>query len=500
MADNSDSHHLQDTQSSLANFDRDQIFDSLKRKNVPFIRNDNPAWQTYAQTYNQRLSCEPLVIIVPETIRHISDAVLSASNHGVPVQAKSGGHSYAGFSNGGFDGSLVIHMGHFQDVSVDKETGIAKVGGGTRLGPLSLAVWEQCQRALAHGTCSAVGIGGHYTHGGYGHFSRAWGLAMDQIVALDVVLADGRCVHVDSTHYDDIFNAMRGAADMIGIAINFYLQTQPAPAKVVRWELDLASIAPVVDIDRATDAFMHLQEVAHDSTVFNANISFGVVLGPARWFHVAGIYIGSEQMFRDALVPHLLSGICKSMQVKSTELGWIDALKALAGDDLTVTETYSERSNFYAKSVTIPEPGAPRDSIRTYMEFIATVGQEQQNFGWYAILDLYGGAGSTINMNHSSAAYRDRGSMWVAQHQAYVGGDVQFPEDGIAFLNSLNQAMSGMLDTFGAYLPYVDSEYDRTTAKHMYYGQDLYARIQKVKRRFDPTNVFANPHSIRLDE
>lgn len=206
MADKQHHQQLDSTHSPLSTSPRDHIFESLSRKDVPFIRRDDPTWKTYAQTYNQRLYYEPLVIVIPETAQHISDAVVCASDHDIKVQAKCGGHSYASFSNGGADGAMVVHMCNFRSLSVDQVTGIAKVGGGTRLGPLGLAVWEQGRRALAHGTCSAVGIGGHYTHGGYGHFSRAWGLAMDQIVALDVVLADGSLVHADAAHHADIFD------------------------------------------------------------------------------------------------------------------------------------------------------------------------------------------------------------------------------------------------------------------------------------------------------
>lgn len=498
MADKQHHQHLDSTHSPLSISPRDHIFESLSRKDVPFIRRDDPTWKTYAQTYNQRLYYEPLVIVIPETAQHISDAVVCASDHGIKVQAKCGGHSYASFSNGGADGAMVVHMCNFRSVSVDQVTGIAKVGGGTRLGPLGLAVWEQGRRALAHGTCSAVGIGGHYTHGGYGHFSRVWGLAMDQIVALDVVLADGSLVHADAAHYADIFDAMRGAADMIGVAVNFYLQTKPAPAKIVRWELDLASIAPVVNVDKAVDAFIHFQELAQDTALIEAGISFGLILGPGPWYHVAGVYIGSEENFKSEMQSKILNGLDHLLQLKSKELNWIDALKNLAGDDLTVAATYNEQSNFYAKSVAIPEPGATRENIRDYMSFIATDGQNQ-DFGWYAIMDLYGGVGSKINSKGSSAIYRDRGSMWVVQCQAFVERDEPFPQKGITFLIALNKTLVSELSTIGAYLPYVDSEYDRKTAQHMYYGEALLARLQAIKGRVDPRNVFSNPHSVQSD-
>jgi FAD/FMN-containing dehydrogenase len=193
-----------------------EIFDCLANAKVPFLRDTDAAWNDYAYTYNVRLPCQPLVVALPDTAAQVADAVVCAGRHGLPVQAKSGGHSYASFSNGGTDGAVVIHLRNLRDVEVDGATGIARVGGGVRLGPLSLAIYGEdtdgagardnsTKRALAHGTCPAVGIGGHYTHGGYGHFSRAWGLALDQIVAMDVVLANGTIVHASREKHQDIF-------------------------------------------------------------------------------------------------------------------------------------------------------------------------------------------------------------------------------------------------------------------------------------------------------
>lgn len=182
-----------------------RLYESLRNKNVPFILKGDSEWDKLTASFNVRLHYEPLLVVVPQTTQHISHAIICASDYGIHFQAKSGGHSYASFSNGGVDGIMIIHLCNFGDVAVDQDTGIAKVGGGTRLGPLGHAVWEQGRRALAHGTCSAVGIGGHYSHGGYGHFSRHWGLAMDHIVALDVVLADGSLVFADKDSHTDVF-------------------------------------------------------------------------------------------------------------------------------------------------------------------------------------------------------------------------------------------------------------------------------------------------------
>lgn len=166
----------------------------------------SPDFANRAKTYNSRLPYTPAVIVLPTTTQHISDAVVCAGKNGVKVQAKSGGHSYASFSSGGQSGSMVIDLESFQSISVDAN-GIAKVGGGVRLGNLALGIYNtnNAKRALPHGTCPGVGLGGHSTHGGFGYSSRAWGLTLDTITAMDVTLANGSTVHTTSTSYPDIF-------------------------------------------------------------------------------------------------------------------------------------------------------------------------------------------------------------------------------------------------------------------------------------------------------
>jgi FAD/FMN-containing dehydrogenase len=63
----------------------------------------------------------------------------------------------------------VVDLQALQNIDLDETTGIAKVGGGVRLGNLAQGVWDQGKRAISHGTCPGVGIGGHFTHGQYAH-------------------------------------------------------------------------------------------------------------------------------------------------------------------------------------------------------------------------------------------------------------------------------------------------------------------------------------------
>lgn len=248
--------------------------DCLAAKDVPVYLTTSSGFSQLAEPYNLRLAYTPAVIVVPTLAGQISDAVLCAAENNVKVQAKSGGHSYASFSSGGQNGSMVIDLQAFQDIEVDPDEYYqAKVGAGLRLGNLALGLYNQSQRALPHGTCPGVGIGGHATHGGYGYSSRLWGLTLDNIIGADVVLANGSFVHVTADEYPDIYYALRGAAESFGIIVYFYLQTKPAPLSVVDWEYTIPGM--YVSADTSAAVFSNIQDFSLNASVIDRNLAFG---------------------------------------------------------------------------------------------------------------------------------------------------------------------------------------------------------------------------------
>lgn len=129
------------------------LADCLGNASVPISLLSSPNFSELAQPFNIRLPYTPAVIVLPTTSQHVSDTVKCACRFGVKVQAKSGGHSYASYSSGGKNGSLIVDLEPLQNISVDNTTGIATVGGGVRLGNLALGIFNQAKRGLPHGTC-----------------------------------------------------------------------------------------------------------------------------------------------------------------------------------------------------------------------------------------------------------------------------------------------------------------------------------------------------------
>ncbi|KAJ0108773.1 hypothetical protein J7T55_011264 [Diaporthe amygdali] len=479
------------------------LLDCLTNKSVPLTVSTNANWPDYSTTYNIRLQYEPAVIIIPDTTQQISDSVVCASQNGIKVQAKSGGHSYASTSSGGRDGSMVVDLQRFQNVSVDESTGIAAVGGGLRLGNMALALNDK-GRALAHGTCAGVGVGGHFTLGGYGYTSRAWGMGLDQIVGLDVVKADGSIVHASENENSDLYYVMRGAGPSFGIVTTLYFQTQPAPAITTYFGFSFPGAAPATSIDTAVSSFIHLQDVAQNTSVITRNLSFGVTLG-ANGFQVRGVYLGSASDFNSTISPELLRGLPQpEMPVTVQELDWRSNLELLNGGSLAVstTEPYRARDNFFAKSVAVPEPGFSKAALTSYLTYIANQGANPPSpVSWFAIVNLDGGSDSQINARDANfSAYGHRNLMWTVQNYGFVGADQTFPDAGIDFMNRLNGAITDVLAgegvEYGAYINYADPSLAAEEANRLYYGDELVTRLKGLKAVLDPDNIFAHPQSI----
>ncbi|KAF2711128.1 Glucooligosaccharide oxidase [Pleomassaria siparia CBS 279.74] len=462
----------------------------LNKANVTISTPGGANYSELAEPFNLRLQYSPVVIVLPRTTKHVSDAVVCAAECNVKVQAKSGGHSYASFSSGGKNGSMVIDLQPLQDVEVDAN-GIAKVGGGVRLGNLADKIYKQAKRAVSHGTCPGVGVGGHFTHGGYGHTSRNWGLALDHIVGVDVVLANGTAVYATQTLYPDVFWAIRGAADSFGIVTNFYLETHEAPESVTyfsyKWGSSLFS-----DKQAFTDTFLHIQDFATNATIIDSRISFGIYLDGVAAYNLGGTFFGTVDEFKATYEPELLRGIpTPTVPVIVDKYAWYDYL-ILMSDKTSIIEPltgYDEHDTFFTKSITVPETqklsATALDAFWTYIHQPAPV-------DYFVIINLYGGPGSQINTKDTSfAAYNDRDSLWVFQNYG-IGAD------SIDWIQGLNQAVvqAQPNTTFGAYLNYVDPSLTPAEAHTLYYGEALYAKLLALKGEVDPGSVFWNPQAI----
>lgn len=162
----------------------------------------------WVKPYNLAVDVSPAAVIRPNSSDEVAAAVRCAAASGVKVQARSGGHSYANFGTG--DGALTVDLARLQRYAIDGDdddddaTWHATVGAGMTLGDVDARL-QETGRAFAHGVCPGVGIGGHATIGGLGPMSRMWGAALDHIVEVEVVTANGSIVRASEDQNSDLF-------------------------------------------------------------------------------------------------------------------------------------------------------------------------------------------------------------------------------------------------------------------------------------------------------
>ena len=172
-------------------------------------------------------------VVRPKSSLDVANTVICANEHGLNVVARSGGHDYASYSNGRW-GDVIIDMRYISTLEVEKDTGFARVGAGIRLGPFYYQAFHAAGGpwTVPAGACTTVGMGGHFSGGGYGYFTRSLGLAADFIKGAEVVLANGTIVTASPTRPNtaDLFFALNGAgAASVGIVTYFELQMIKTP-------------------------------------------------------------------------------------------------------------------------------------------------------------------------------------------------------------------------------------------------------------------------------
>ncbi|MFC8435765.1 FAD-binding oxidoreductase [Streptomyces sp. NPDC057253] len=170
----------------------------------------------------------PAAVLRAATEEDVVEGVRLAVEQGWQVAVRSGGHSWAAWSVR--RDALLIDLGDFREMAYTPETGIVtatpSVKGGDELNPYL----SEFGRFFNGGHCPSVGIGGFLLQGGQGWNARGWGWAAENILAIDVVTAEGELVRADETHHSDLFWAARGAGPgFFGVVTRFHLRTRPLP-------------------------------------------------------------------------------------------------------------------------------------------------------------------------------------------------------------------------------------------------------------------------------
>jgi FAD binding domain-containing protein/berberine-like enzyme len=211
----------------------------------------DPDYDERRALYNAMIDRRPALIARCTDAADVIAAVGHARSEGLPLAIRGGGHNGAGL--GSVDDGLVIDLSGMRGVIVDPASKVARVLGGSLLGDVDHAT-HPFGLALPSGIISTTGVGGITLGGGLGHLTRGGGLTIDNMIAADVVLADGRLVRTSETEQPDLFWALRGGGGNFGVVVSFSFSLHEVAdvlAGPTLWPLEAAPT-----VMRAFDTFM----------------------------------------------------------------------------------------------------------------------------------------------------------------------------------------------------------------------------------------------------
>jgi FAD/FMN-containing dehydrogenase len=188
------------------------------------VRPEDPAYEEHRQIWNGSIDRSPALIARCLGVADVVAVVRFARRSGLPVAVRGGGHSFPGHSV--CDGGVVIDLGPMKGIRVDPEGRTARAQAGVLLGELDRET-QAFGLAVPAGIVTHTGLAGLTLGGGIGWLMRKYGLTVDQLLAVDLVTADGEFVKASETENPDLFWGVRGAGGNFGIVTEFEFRLNP---------------------------------------------------------------------------------------------------------------------------------------------------------------------------------------------------------------------------------------------------------------------------------
>jgi FAD/FMN-containing dehydrogenase len=202
-----------------------RLLEGLRRQvRGPVLSPADARYEVARRVWNAAIDQRPAAIVECTDAEDISLAMRIAANEGCRVTVRGGGHNVAGRAVA--EGSLMIDLSRMRQVTVNAASQVAIVEGGALWHDVDVAT-AQFGLATTGGLVSGTGVGGFTLGGGTGWLMRRHGLAIDNLRAAGVVLADGRLIRASAEDNAELYYGLRGGAGGLGVVTNFEFQLHP---------------------------------------------------------------------------------------------------------------------------------------------------------------------------------------------------------------------------------------------------------------------------------
>jgi len=426
--------------------------------------------------YNGSIDRRPALIVRPHGAADVADAIRFANQRGLQVSVRCGGHGIAGTSVA--EGGLLLDLSPLKGVHVDRARGTAVAQGG--------ALWGEYDRDLAlHGVATpggrvtTTGVGGFCLGGGYGWLSTLYGLTCDNLVAADVVTADGRLVRASEVENPDLLWGLRGAGANFGVVTSYELRVHEIPPLMLGGLIVVPNDDEAADIVKAYRAYI---EQAPEQLVS----ALAIILAPPAPF-VPPEMVGAPMLGIVGL--------------------WV-------GDPAEAEEPMRPLRDLGETGMDLMEP-MPYTAFQAMLDDFAPKGWFNYHRGLHLsgladqIIDPYLAAGRNIGSPMTQGiVFRNGGAIAQVADEDTAAGNRQAPymghpiacwgkpEEGEHEMEWVRQFSAAMAPaTTGR--TYLNFEPGTTIADvKSGFGEEKYERLVALKDTWDPTNVFRSNHNI----
>ncbi|MDF2942604.1 MAG: FAD/FMN-dependent dehydrogenase [Herbinix sp.] len=428
---------------------------------------NDPEYQQARMNWNPFTNAFPIVFVFAQNTEDVSNAVKWARENNVPIRMRSGRHALArDFSQR--DGGIVIDTSQMRNVMLNKVKGIAKVQAGIRVGPLVRMLAKEGVLA-PFGDSSTVGIGGISTGGGITAIQRTAGLISDNILAATIVDAYGDVLHVSENENSDLLWALRGGGGgNFGIITSYTFTIRPAPYRVGIYQI----IWPWNQLEEVVDEWQRwspsvderLGSILEIYTKTNGTLSS------------QGIFLGPKDELEKLITP--LTDVGSPIRVFIDEVTLSEAIEFWAPNEPLFDTQFTTWSSAWVEQI------LPTDGIKAIRNFLEKAKGSESNF-------FFLNSGGAMNR----VAPQDTAFFW-RKTKYYMEWDASWTDECEAQknINLVNRTRIQLQ-------PYITGSYVNVPDLNIKnYGQEYYgnnfARLRRVKEKYDPDNVFNFVQSI----
>ncbi|MED5016505.1 FAD-binding oxidoreductase [Paenibacillus chibensis] len=429
----------------------------------------DPGYEAARKNWDPHTDRFPKVFVFAQKTQDVANAIRWARKNHVPIRPRSGRHALEG-NLSQVNGGIVIDVSDMKKIKLNKKSGTAVVETGNRVGRIVNTLARQGYIA-PFGDSPTVGIGGITPGGGIGPLQRTTGLICDNLIELEMVDAKGRVLRANQKQNSDLLWASRGGGGgNFGIYTKYKFKVLRAPAKATVFHITW----PWNQFEKVVKKWQVW--APNTSTKLGSELS----VGPKKGGNVSmlGLYLGSKSEAIRHLEPILSVGTPTQKTVRY--LPYIECTKFLLAPDPVLTQRFSNQfsSSFGRRPF-------PNKAFKVMREFLEKA--EGGTPAGFFFLN-WGGAISRIAPRDTAFFWRDP-KFYVEWNSSWV--KPSHAAKNIALVRETRKKLQPYI--VGSYINVPDQGI--RCSGPVYYGKN-YARLRRVKAKYDPNNVFNNPQSI----